>query len=76
MNGGREGSYIYAHEYVVFLAGVSCAFAVRSEMHAGCNAYLFVANGKLARGDLVGIRKGLQLLDGIALQYGNGKLDV
>ena len=29
--------------------------------------YLFVPNSKLARGDLVGVGKGLQVLDGLGL---------
>jgi hypothetical protein len=40
------------------------------------NTYLLIANGEFALGLLVGIGKGLELLDGFALQDLNAKLDV
>lgn len=38
--------------------------------------YLFITNRKLASRNLIGIGKGLQLLNGLGLRDGNGKLDI
>lgn len=38
--------------------------------------YLLIANRELALGLLVGIRKGLQFLDGLGLRYRKAELDV
>lgn len=43
---------------------------------AGVICYLFVANGKFTRGDLVILRKALELHNRVALQDRRGKLDV
>jgi hypothetical protein len=67
-----ETTYIKSHEDVVKLIVVSRWI----HMSRHSNTYLLIANGEFALGLLVGIGKGLELLDGLALQDLNAELDV
>jgi hypothetical protein len=67
-----ETTYVESHEDVVKLPVVS--YCIHMSRHS--NTHLLVANGEFALRLLVGIGKGLELLDGLALQDLDAKLDV
>jgi hypothetical protein len=66
------GTYVESHEDVVKLIVVSCC--INTSRHL--EIYLLITNGEFALGLLVGVGKSLELLDGLALQNLDAKLDV
>lgn len=70
--GACDGTYVESHEDIVFLIG-GLAFVLD---YIVSPTYLLVTNSELALSLLVGVREGLQLLDGLRLQDLDAELDV